>query len=103
MNKFSFLLLAVFASNGAFASETGASFSQLSNSTAVAAVAITDTGVKSSGRAVKAEQPTAYNRDENALGEIAAELKLQILKDAESLVEHKLTETTPDLDSLERF
>jgi hypothetical protein len=100
MNKFSFLLLAVFATKGAFAGETGTTFS---DSNAVAAVAVAGTGISSSNLSVKAGRSAEYSRSENALGEIAAEFKSQILRDAESLVEHELTQASPNFDSLERF
>lgn len=48
MNKLGFLLLAALASKGALASEVGAPFPQLANTTAVLAVAIAETGVSAS-------------------------------------------------------
>ncbi len=48
MNKFGFLLLAAFASTNALASEVGAPFPQLANSTALVAVAIAETGASAS-------------------------------------------------------
>lgn len=48
MKKIGFLLLAAFASTNATASEVGATFPQLANSTALMAVAIAETGASAS-------------------------------------------------------
>jgi predicted RNA methylase len=88
MNKLGFLLLAAFASNGALASEVGAPFPQLANTTAVLAVAIAETGASSS-LAVEPKQEVKeatqhaqlHTYTENALEEMAVSLEQQILQD----------------------
>lgn len=59
MNKLGFLLLAAVASKGALASEVGAPFPQLANSTAILAVAIAETGASSSLAIFEPEAPEA--------------------------------------------
>ena len=53
MNKLGFLLLALVASKGALATEVGAPFPQLANTTAVLAVAIAETGTSATGWALE--------------------------------------------------
>jgi hypothetical protein len=87
MNKLGFLLLAAFASNGALASEVGAPFPQLANTTAVLAVAIAETGASSS-LAVEPEQDVKeaiqhaplHTYTESALEEMAVDLEQRILQ-----------------------
>lgn len=55
MKKLGFLLLAALASKGAMASEVGAPFPQLANSTAILAVAIAETGASSSWALIEPE------------------------------------------------
>lgn len=88
MNKLGFLLLAALASKGALASEVGAPFPQLANTTAVLAVAIAETGASSS-LAVEPEQEVKeatqhsplHTYTESALEEMAVDLEQRILQD----------------------
>ena len=92
MNKLGFLLVAVFASKGALASEVGAPFPQLANSPAVLAVAIAETGASSS-LAVKPEQDVTKAKQflplhdyiEVTRAEMAATFEKQILQKLETL------------------
>jgi hypothetical protein len=88
MNKLGFLLLAALASKGALASEVGAPFPQLANTTAVLAVAIAETGASSS-LAVEPKQEVKeatqhaplHTYTESALEEMAVDLEQRILQD----------------------
>jgi hypothetical protein len=87
MNKLGFLLIAALASKGALASEVGAPFPQLANTTALMAVAIAETGASSS-LAVEPEQVIEANQHtplhtytESALEEMAVDLEKRILQD----------------------
>ena len=88
MNKFGFLLLATLASNGALASEVGAPFPQLANTTAVLAVAIAETGASSSLAVEPKEdsleviqQANLHSYTENALDELATDFEQRVLSD----------------------
>jgi predicted RNA methylase len=92
MNKLGFLLLAALASKGALASEVGAPFPQLANTTAILAVAIAETGASSS-LAVEAkpevvEEAAQYiplhTYTENALEEMAVNFEQRVLQDLEA-------------------
>jgi hypothetical protein len=91
MNKLGFLLLAALTSKGALASEVGAPFPQLANSTALIAVAIAETGASSS-LAVEPEQEVTmahqhvplHSYTENALEEIAVDYERRVLQDLET-------------------
>jgi hypothetical protein len=91
MNKLGFLLLAALTSKGALASEVGAPFPQLANSTAVIAVAIAETGASSS-LAVEPEQDVKtvhqhiplHSYTENALEEIAVNYEQRLIQDLET-------------------
>lgn len=88
MNKLGFLLIAALASKGALASEVGAPFPQLANTTAVLAVAIAETGASSS-LAVEPEHDVKevnqhaplHTYTESALEEMAVGLEQRILQD----------------------
>lgn len=90
MNKLGFLLLAALASKGALASEVGAPFPQLANSTAVLAVAIAETGASSS-LTVEPEQEVKtanqhiplHNYTESALEEMAVDFEQRVIQDLE--------------------
>jgi len=91
MNKLGFLLLAALASKGALASEVGAPFPQLANTTAVLAVAIAETGASSS-LTVEPEQDvkeanqhaTLHSYTESALEEMAVDFEQRVLQDLEA-------------------
>lgn len=91
MNKLGFLLIAAFASNGALASEVGAPFPQLANTTAVLAVAIAETGASSS-LAVEPEQEVKeanqhaplHTYTESALENMAVDFEQRVIEDLES-------------------
>jgi hypothetical protein len=91
MNKLGFLLLATLASKGALASEVGAPYPQLANSTAVLAVAIAETGASSS-LAIEPEQDVntvnqhvpLHSYTENALEAIAVDYEQRVLQDWEA-------------------
>lgn len=85
MNKLGFLLLAAVASKGAMASEVGAPFPQLANSTAVLAVAIAETGASASlalepndeANSTQHQQLDAYTK--TALDEISQNFQARVL------------------------
>lgn len=86
MNKLGFLLLAAFASKGALASEVGAPFPQLANSTAVLAVAIAETGASASLAFEPNEEAASLTQQqqldtytEMALTEMSQNLRSRIL------------------------
>lgn len=58
MKNLGFLLLAIFASKGALATEVGAPFPQLTNTTSALEVAIAETGTSTTGWAL---EPVAYD------------------------------------------
>lgn len=87
MKKFGFLLLAAFASINAKASEVGATFPQLANSTALMAVAIAETGASASlaiepdKDVVQTAQHSRLDRYiENASAELSTEIEQRILQ-----------------------
>lgn len=88
MNKFGFLLLAALAPTGALASEVGATFPQLANSTALIAVAIAETGASASlafepdSDVINATQHShLYSYTEQAYEALSTELEARILEE----------------------
>jgi hypothetical protein len=87
MNKLGFLLLVAVASTDALASEVGAQFPQLANSTAVLAAAIAETGVSASvatapnDKANSAMQHPIDAYTQAALEQLSTELRMRIMGD----------------------
>lgn len=90
MNKLGFLLLAALVSKGALASEVGAPFPQLSNSTALPAVAVAETGASSSlaldvdsDDSATTQHASLNTYVENALNAIAYDYERRLLRNFE--------------------
>lgn len=88
MRKIGFLLLAACASTNALASEVGATFPQLANSTALMAVAIAETGASASlaiepdREVMPVTQHSPLDRYvENAYEELTSQIEYKILND----------------------